>query len=598
MTYPLPSWTDDPTTSDPIDAENLDLYNTAIDDLDSRTSTIEASGAVNALATAKGDMIAAHGVNDMETLAVGTNGQVLTAASSATLGVHWADPAPGGVSSVTAADTTIHVDNTDPINPTVKVNPGNLTIAESQVTSLTTDLAGKQGLNSNLTTIGGLTPGAGNVMAADGSGWISKTYAALKTALGLVKADVGLSNVDNTSDATKNSAVATLTNKTLTSPVINTPTGIVASDVGAQPVDSDLTAIAALTPSNDDIVQRKAGAWTNRTMAQLSSDLGLAANYQPLDSDLTALAALTPTNDDIVQRKAGAWVNRSIAQLSTDLALSTTYQPLDSDLTTIAALTPGSGNVLAADGGGWISKTYASLKTALVLVKADVGLSNVDNTSDATKNSATATLTGKTLTSPVINSPTGIVKGDVGLGNVDNTSDATKNSATATLTNKTLTSPVINSPTGIVASDVGAQPLDGDLTAIAALTQTSGYVITSNGTTWTAAAPTASWSTFVETLADGSTLSPDCQNGLIRVGSCSSLSQNTTLNAPANGSVGATYRAQITAFSGNWVVTFSGWLGTTDNATSSITVPTGKTASILGEYCAAGWMYGGYTLQA
>lgn len=36
-----------------------------------------------------------------------------------------------------------------------------------------------------------------------------------------------------------------------------------------------------------------------------------------------------------------------------------------------------------------------------------------------------------------------LVKGDVGLGNVDNTSDATKNSATATLTNKTLISPII-----------------------------------------------------------------------------------------------------------------------------------------------------------
>jgi hypothetical protein len=72
------------------------------------------------------------------------------------------------------------------------------------------------------------------------------------------------------------------------------------------------------------------------------------------------------------------------------------------------------------------------------LVKADVGLGNVDNTSDATKNAAVATLTNKTLTAPVINSPTGLVKGDVGLGNVDNTSDATKNSASATLTNKTI----------------------------------------------------------------------------------------------------------------------------------------------------------------
>ncbi len=50
----------------------------------------------------------------------------------------------------------------------------------------------------------------------------------------------------------------------------------------------------------------------------------------------------------------------------------------------------------------------------------------------------TDTLTNKTLTSPVINSPTGITKSDVGLANVDNTSDATKNSATATLTNKTI----------------------------------------------------------------------------------------------------------------------------------------------------------------
>jgi hypothetical protein len=48
------------------------------------------------------------------------------------------------------------------------------------------------------------------------------------------------------------------------------------------------------------------------------------------------------------------------------------------------------------------------------------------------------TLTNKTLTSPVINSPTGIVKGDVGLDNVDNTSDATKNAASVTLTNKTV----------------------------------------------------------------------------------------------------------------------------------------------------------------
>jgi hypothetical protein len=41
-------------------------------------------------------------------------------------------------------------------------------------------------------------------------------------------------------------------------------------------IDADLEAIAALTPTNNDIIQRKAGVWTNRTMAQLLADLGLA----------------------------------------------------------------------------------------------------------------------------------------------------------------------------------------------------------------------------------------------------------------------------------------------------------------------------------
>jgi hypothetical protein len=74
------------------------------------------------------------------------------------------------------------------------------------------------------------------------------------------------------------------------------------------------------------------------------------------------------------------------------------------------------------------------------------------------------TLTNKTLTSPAITTPTGIVKGDVGLGNVDNTSDVNKPLSTAT-TNAlilkqdanavtTLKEEVIPSPTGVTVSDL------------------------------------------------------------------------------------------------------------------------------------------------
>jgi hypothetical protein len=67
---------------------------------------------------------------------------------------------------------------------------------------------------------------------------------------------------------------------------------------------------------------------TSQGTIQLAGDLGGTAasptvpGKQPLDSDLTAIAALTPTNDDVLQRKSGAWTNRTPAQLKTDLVLT------------------------------------------------------------------------------------------------------------------------------------------------------------------------------------------------------------------------------------------------------------------------------------
>ena len=65
-------------------------------------------------------------------------------------------------------------------------------------------------------------------------------------------------------------------------------------------------------------------------------------------------------------------------------------QPLDSDLTTIAGLTATTDNFMVAAASAWASRTPAQAKTALALVKGDVGLGNVDNTSDANKPVSTA----------------------------------------------------------------------------------------------------------------------------------------------------------------------------------------------------------------
>ena len=91
---------------------------------------------------------------------------------------------------------------------------------------------------------------------------------------------------------------------------------------------------------------------------------------------------------------------------------------------------------------------------------ADISL-NVNASNKLTYNSieladisSAQTLTNKTLTAPVLSNPTGLVKADVGLGNVDNTSDATKNAAVATLTNKTIDA--VGQITNIANANVGA----------------------------------------------------------------------------------------------------------------------------------------------
>jgi hypothetical protein len=125
-------------------------------------------------------------------------------------------PGPAGADGVVqslVAGSNITIDATDPANPII-----------NSTASGSGDVVGPaSAVDSTPAVFDGTT---GKLIK-------NITYTAFKTLLSLVKGDVGLGNVDNTSDATKNSAVATLTNKTLTSPVINGATGSAASSFTA-----------------------------------------------------------------------------------------------------------------------------------------------------------------------------------------------------------------------------------------------------------------------------------------------------------------------------------------------------------------------------
>lgn len=169
------------------------------------------------------------------------------------------------------------------------------------------------------------------------------------------------------------------------------PKGVDLSDVdlsGVQPLDSDLTAIAALTttsygralltlanataadwPTDAEVASAISSALASyetaadHSSSQSAAISALSSVYQPLDSDLTAIAALTTTS------YGRAFL--ALADQAALVALLPSYQPLDSDLTAIASLTTTSyGRALLsladAASADWVTKALYDANTMLV----------------------------------------------------------------------------------------------------------------------------------------------------------------------------------------------------------------------------------------
>jgi hypothetical protein len=94
-----------------------------------------------------------------------------------------------------------------------------------------------------------------------------------------------------------------------------------------------------------------------------------------------------------------------------------------------------SGNFAAGTITGNVTGTAANVTGIVAKANGGTGADNslvtFPSTGVIVTTAATETLTNKTLTAPAISSPTGLVKADVGLGNVDNTADTAKPVSTA-----------------------------------------------------------------------------------------------------------------------------------------------------------------------
>ena len=135
----------------------------------------------------------------------------------------------------------------------------------------------------------------------------------------------------------------------------------------------------------------------------------------------------------------------AVVLTKTDVGLSNVDNTSDANKPTSTAVSTALSGKEPTITAGTSAQYWRGDKTWQTLDKASVGLSAVDNTSDANKPVSTATTTALNLKAPLA-SPTftgtvtlpsttnGLTKSNVGLGNVDNTSDANKPISTATQT--------------------------------------------------------------------------------------------------------------------------------------------------------------------
>ena len=225
----------------------------------------------------------------------------------------------------------------------------------------------------------------------------------------LTKSDVGLTNVDNTSDIAKPVSSATTSAINAHANATNNPHSVTKTQVGLGNVDNTSDLAKPISNATQSALNSKADLVSGVIPTSQLPALAITDVFSVASQ--SAMLALTAQRGDVAVR----------TDISSNFILST------DDPTQLAnwlQLASGTGSVQSVNGQTGV----------VVLGKSDVGLNSVDNTSDLSKPISTATQTLVDNHKNDQDNPHYVTKAQVGLGNVDNTSDAAKPLSTAATT--------------------------------------------------------------------------------------------------------------------------------------------------------------------
>lgn len=297
------------------------------------------------------------------------------------------DPATQAELDIVSAAVAAHISNGTGAHAASAISyGGNAGLSSVNVEAALDELDNeKQPIDADLTSIAGLDSSTAGAIASDGAGWIKKTYAQFKTALGLVKADVGLGSVDNVQQlplsyldtdvalaANSDTKVASQkATKAYIDQIVAAQDAMVFKgviDASSNPnypaadrghtyrisVAGKIGGASGVNVEAGDLILcltdgtaagTQAGVGANWTISQTNIDGAVTGAVSSTDNDI---ALFNGTSGKVIKDSGvtistdGAFTSNSNSKVPTEQAAKTyadTKQPGDADLTAIAALT-------------------------------------------------------------------------------------------------------------------------------------------------------------------------------------------------------------------------------------------------------------------